>query len=154
MKRRIYWITPLNTAKKFDQQLHDDNDAPAKEAVANWIKARFEVEVEENTKYEVDLILRKNGVVIGYAEVEVRHWGYRYCPHHTIHVAKRKEKLLNSNLMTLFFAVTGDLSSAYWCQSDTVLRSPLVEVKNKYVSEQEYFYDVPVVDFSYATLRR
>jgi len=140
--------------KKFDKKLHDENDAPAKQAVANWIRSKWDVEVKENTQYEVDLVFLKDDKVVGYGEVEVRYWGSPYCPHPTIHIAKRKEKLLRNDLPTVFFAVNEFLTGAYWCGSKIILESPLVEVKNKYVSDDEYFYDVAIVDFRHAELEK
>jgi len=32
---------------------------------------------------------------------------------------------------------------AYWINADEIMSSPLIEVKNKAVANDEYFYDVP-----------
>lgn len=129
--------------KPFDQQLHDACDPPARNAVAEWLKNLWYVNASPNPdKYAVDLILSRNGQEFGFAEVEVRDWGMNFCPHDTIHIAKRKEKLFNHPRTTMY-VVTKEYTHAYWIRADKIKDCPVIEVPNRAVANDEYFYDVP-----------
>ena len=129
--------------KPFDQQLHDACDPPARNAVAEWLKNLWYVNASPNPdKYAVDLILSRNGQEFGFAEVEVRDWGMNFCPHDTIHIAKRKEKLFNHPRTTMY-VVTKEYTHAYWIRADKIKNCPVIEVPNRAVANDEYFYDVP-----------
>lgn len=129
--------------KPFDQQLHDACDPPARNAVAEWLKNLWYVNASPNPdKYAVDLILSRNGQEFGFAEVEVRDWGMNFCPHDTIHIAKRKEKLF-SHPRTTMYVVTKEYTHAYWIRADKIKDCPVIEVPNRAVANDEYFYDVP-----------
>lgn len=138
--------------KKFNQELHDQFDPPARKLVSEWISMKWGYKAENGSRYGVDLIIKRDDQPVAYAEVEVRQWGMRYCPFLTIHVASRKKKLLKNDLPTLFFAVADDFEHGYWCKSDDIVKAPMVEIKNKYVTNDEYFYDVPVEFFKYVRL--
>jgi len=100
--------------------------------------------------YGVDLIALREGNPVGFVEVEVRSWAY--CQYPTIHLAQRKDKLFQQDLPVLFFALTQDLSHAYWCRADIAKKYPLIEVKNFEVPNGELFFDVPVKEFKYVCL--
>ena len=137
--------------KQFNQQLHDKYDPPARKAVTDWVKMKWGLECRENPNvFGVDLIVLREGKRVGYIEVEVRNW--EYCHYPTIHIAHRKEKLFQQDLPTLFFALTHDLSHAYWCQAKIAKNYPLVEVKNFEVPNGEMFYDIPIERFKYVDL--
>ena len=137
--------------KKFNQELHDICDPPAREAVTRWIEMKWGLQATPHPdKYAVDLVVHRSGKAVGYVEVEVRQPNlYQY---ETIHVAQRKEKLFQANLPTLFFVLTGDLTHAFWTKTEFVLAAPLIEVKNTAVSDGEYFFDVPRKLFKYVDL--
>lgn len=137
--------------KQFNQQLHDKYDPPARKAVTDWVKMKWGLECRENPNvFGVDLIVLREGKRVGYIEVEVRNWAY--CHYPTIHVAHRKEKLFQQDLPTLFFALTQDLTHAYWCQAKVAKSYPLIEVKNFEVPNGELFFDIPVSQFKYVDL--
>jgi len=141
--------------KKFNQTIHDACDPLARKVVSNWMSQQCGMDCFPNDdKYGVDLLIKRENKVIGYIEVETRDWLQEdtKCPYKTIHVPERKHKLLNNNLITLFFAVTRDFKNAYWCKSDQILSSPLKEIPNKAINEGEYFYDVPIEKFFYIDL--
>lgn len=145
----------LMQTKKFNQELHDICDPPTREAVTKWLNMKWGVDAEPNPdKYAVDLVIKRAGKIVAYAEVEVRDWLQEstHCPYDTIHVAARKKKLLNNQLPTLFFAVTRDYKNAYWTKSDAILESPMREIKNTAVSDGEFFYDVPKKSWKYVDL--
>ena len=132
--------------KKFDQLLHDVYDGPARQAVAGWVKMKWGLDARDNpNKFGVDLICFRSDSPVGALEVEVRQEGFdRYG---SIHVAHRKAKLFQEGLPTLFFALTQDLSHAYWVKAKMIEGCPLIEVKNRYIPNGELFYDCPISMF-------
>ena len=135
--------------KPFEQDLHDKYDAPAKEAVANYlVKLGYEV-LPNPDKYGVDLLVMKGEKEIGVIEVEVRQWSPT-CPFSTIHVPERKTKFFNGN--SLFFALTKNMENAYWIESKEILKHPLKEVRNVKVTAGELFFDVPTTEFNFVIL--
>ena len=140
-----------NLVKKFDQKLFDKYDPPARKAVTDWMKMKWGLECIPNPNvYGVDLIALRGGSLVGFVEVEVRGWAY--CHYPTIHLAQRKDKLFEQDLPVLFFALTQDLSHAYWCKAEIAKRYPLIEVKNFEVPNGEMFYDIPTTEFKYVDL--
>lgn len=139
--------------KPFDQKLSDENDQRSRDAVKAYMQTAWGVKGYDFLMYEVDLIIKRDQSWVAFVEVEVRHWTSDLCPYPTIHVAKRKEKLLNQKLPVVFFAVTKSMKYAYWCKALDVLLSPVVEIKNKYVSSNEFFYDVPINKFKLIKLK-
>jgi hypothetical protein len=139
--------------KAFNQALHDAFDPPARDAVTSWLKTVHHVDAVPNPdKYAVDLVFSKNGQEIGFGEVEVRDWGMDFCPYKTIHIAQRKEKLF-SHPCTTMYVVTKNLTHAYWIRANKIKECPLVEVPNKEVANDEYFYDVPTHLWKFVDLR-
>jgi len=141
----------MSAYKPFSQYLHDVFDGPARKVVSDWVKMKWGLDVKDNpNKYGVDLICFRSGSPVGLLEVEVRQAGFDQ--HQTIHVGQRKDKLFQEGLPTLFFAVTQDLSRAYWVKADLIANCPLIEVHNKYVTKGEMFYDCPIQMFKIADL--
>ena len=137
--------------KKFNQQLHDQYDPPARKAVSDWIQMKWGADCIPNpNEFGVDLIVQREGKPVGYIEVEVRSWDF--CHYSTIHIAHRKEKLFQQDLPVLFFALTQDLTHAYWCHAKVAKGYPLIEVKNFEVPTGEMFFDIPVEKFKYVDL--
>jgi hypothetical protein len=136
--------------KPFEQELHDQYDAPAKEAIKQYLERNHGIAVDPNTdQYGVDLLITRDGKVIGYAEVEVRQWSPT-CPYPTIHVPLRKEKYFNDR--TLFFAITKDMKSAYWIQTLKIKEYPVKEISNYKIRSGELFFDVPTKEFQLVSL--
>lgn len=139
----------MSLVKAFEQDLHDKYDAPAKEAVANYL-AKLGYEILPNPdRYGVDLLVLDNHKVIGVVEVEVRQW-QPVCPFPTIHVPTRKTKFFNGK--ALFFALTHDMQHAYWIEAKDILKHPMKEVRNVKVTSGELFYDVPTNEFNFVEL--
>lgn len=133
--------------KQFDQQLHDTYDVEGREIVKHYIHVTYPhlKAVDNPDQYAVDLCIYREDTLAGYAEVEVRtNWKSEAFPFRTLHVPERKTKLLNNTLPTLFFSINEHMTHMFYCKAQTVLDSPLVNVPNKYVSNNEHFYDVPV----------
>lgn len=135
--------------KPFEQELHDQFDEPAKRKVAEFLERHCNVTVYPNPdKYGVDLLLCRDDICIGSAEVEVRQWSP--CPYSTIHIPQRKEKYFGER--TLFFALTKDLMYAYWIQTKFVKQYPLKEISNYKIPRGEMFFDVPIEQFNFEEL--
>ena len=135
--------------KKFDQDLHDKYDPPARAAVAAWIEMKWGLQALGNPdKYGTDLIVHRNKIPVGFAEVEVRQWN-PYCPFDTIHVPMRKKHMLEAP-KTLFFALTQDMTHAYWIKGEVALNHPFWEMKDD--TKHELYYDVPKNLFKYVDL--
>jgi len=135
--------------KKFDQDLHDKYDPPARAAVAEWISMKWGFTALDNPDiYGTDLIIHKGDNPIGFAEVEVRQWN-PYCPFDTIHVPVRKKHMLEV-LKTLFFALNQNMTHAYWIKGSTALAFPYWEMKDD--TKHELYYDVPKHLFKFVDL--
>ena len=141
----------MSAYKPFNQYLHDVYDAPARKAVSDWCSMKWGLDVRDNpNKFGVDLIAFRSNVPVGALEVEVRQVGFDQFG--SIHIAHRKDKLFQEGLPTLFFALTQDLSRAYWVKANLIANCPLIEVHNKYVNKGELFYDCPIQNFKIAEL--
>jgi hypothetical protein len=124
--------------KPFDQAVYEACDPPARDAVIKVIEREWGLSAKPNENiYKVDLVI--DGV--GYAEVEMRDWDE--CPFDTIHVPERKAKLFQNDMKTIYFVVSKSLYKCWYIDAGMILKSPLLEVKNKAISQGEYFYDVP-----------
>jgi hypothetical protein len=94
-------------------------------------------------KYKVDLLCKRAGKVIGYAEVEVREpYGNKF-PFTTVHVPARKVKLLDNGLPTVYFAVNRDFTRLMWVRTEKIAQYIPIEVPNKMIPNGECFYNVP-----------
>lgn len=135
--------------KPFDPTLHEKYDEAGRTAVKRFMERRFGVVCKDNPDvYGVDLIGYWRGQPKYFIEVEVRQWEPA-CTHSTIHVAKRKQKLFNNELRTLFFALSHSTNFGYYIDSEYVMNQPCIEVQNKLVKRGEYFYNVPLSYFVY-----
>ncbi len=124
-------------SKPFSRSLHDENDGPAKDAVWRFLFREWELDVQEGTTYGVDLVCYRDGELAGCVEVERRHNDLE--KFNTIHVPYRKKKFFESPNKTLLFAVTQNLTDAYWALGSTILQSPVEEKVNKYMKSEKFF---------------
>jgi hypothetical protein len=133
--------------KPFNQAVFDECDGISRSLVIDWLKRVHHLDAIGNPNmFGVDLVVFDNFMPVKYVEVEMRLWrdGWHYCPYSTIHVPLRKEKLFNNDLPTFMCVVNQYRKWAYWIDTDKILKAPIIEVKNKAVAKDEYFYDVPV----------
>jgi len=131
-------------AKKFDQSIHDATDAVSKEAMISFFR-ELGLPVEENLdKYGVDL-------VVPFCEIEQRAiWSGDTFPYETVHIPSRKSKFM---LLGVKYAVLNkELNRCLITDTATIKRYAQVEVRNNLVSQGEYFYDVPLKEFSLLNL--
>lgn len=135
--------------KKFDQQLHDKYDPPARAAVSAWLNNIWGLDCIDNPDiYGTDLLAYRAGKLVGSVEVEVRQWT-PFCPFDTIHVPVRKKHMLEVP-NTLFFALTQDMKNAYWIKGSEVFQFSTWEMKDE--TKHELYYDVPKKLFKYVDL--
>jgi hypothetical protein len=138
----------IGSYKPFDKKLSDKFDSPGRAFIKRAAKKKWNVLADDYEKYEVDLICRRNGEVIGYAEVEVRPDFIDQFPFSTVHIPSRKAKLMDNGLPTVYFVVNGSFDRLLWIKSTDALNFDLKEVKNRLVPNGEMFYDVPVDQFT------
>lgn len=133
--------------KQFNQEVHDACDPVARKAVIDFMASNWNLTAMPHPdKYKVDLVVENEFMVpVGYAEIEMRDW--EACPFPTIHIPRRKRKLFDNDLPTMYFVVSKGLKKAWWCNTEVILDCPLIEVPNRAVQDGEYFYDVEVTKF-------
>ena len=139
----------MGARKQFSQQLFQDNDELAKQAVEH-LKEHFNVEEfkDSETRYSVDREGWCGGKHTVNVEVEVKHnWkrGAKTFPYDTIHLPQRKGKYLNLDRPTHFVIFSSDMQGAITF-SDNIVQEygELKEVPNKFVARGEMFYNIPV----------
>ena len=132
--------------KPFDQNLYDIHDKATKEKVSRWITWWDSCEVREGQQFGVDLECYRGSELYALVEVESREFGGR-CSYDTIHVPYRKSKFYRSDVPVFLFAVDFGGQWGYFATMLSIVLSPLKTVRNKYVEDNEHFYDVPVSTF-------
>lgn len=133
----------LGPYKPFSVELHEQNDGPAKGAVARFIFREWGLDVEEGGTYDVDLRCYRNQELVGYAEVERRHNWVHDFPFETVHVPERKAKFLSLDLPMVLFSVRSDLEQALWCPGEEISLAPMVVSDNRLL-QGERFYSVGI----------
>ena len=132
--------------KPFNQAVFDECDPVSRTKVIEWLKRVHHLDAIGNPNmFGVDLVVFDRFVPKWYVEVEMRLWreNLHHCPYPTIHVPLRKNKLFDNDLPTFMCVVNHYQKWAYWINSERIMESPVIEVKNRAVAKDEYFYDVP-----------
>jgi len=143
--------------KDFDQKLHDKYDGPGKEVVINWLRTKGFEATENPNRYGIDIIIRKDGEVYGYGEVEVRPsaWVGKVFKFDDLNVPFRKYKkilpLVKASKRSLFFSVNGDYTAMFYCSGKKAIggnsfRQDTIHMKN------EKFLKVKLNDVRYEEL--
>lgn len=135
--------------KTFDPGLHLKNDDIAKQNGINLMNAIFRVNAIENPDtYGVDLLLMSDsGQNLGAAEVEVKYSWKDHFFFKTLHIPERKEKFAKQGVYFIVF--NQFLNKALLVEGQTLLNSPKKPVKNKFVKDGEFFFDVPIEECFY-----
>lgn len=132
----------IGIRKAFDQDLHDKHDPRGRAAAIKYFAKKGYEFVENPDKYGIDLVYPEKRCGL---EVEVkREWGDEDFIFSTVHVESRKGEMLQHPGPAAIMVFNSTLTLAWVISGRTVLKSPLVEVKNKEVASGEYFYDVSV----------
>ena len=139
--------------KQFNTELHEHYDEIGRLRAYKLFKQLYGIELIDNPdEYAVDLIAMRDNVKVGYVEVEVRPAWEGVFTFNTLHIPSRKKKLLTNDLPTALVAFNKQGSFCFICKDTVVLASPLIEVKNKYIPNGEFFYKVPVDKIRLITL--
>lgn len=137
----------MSTRKPFDKKMFDATDNPAREVIRDYI-GRSGLFVRDNPDtYGPDLIVYKGFKPLSFAEVEVKLvWKpeQNVFPWDTIQLPERKLKFLNLGLPIEFFILRADLERAVLIPDYVVSKSPIEEVKNKYVKVGELFCRIDI----------
>tara|TARA_Y100000593_G_scaffold3233_1_gene6396 strand:- start:2073 stop:2510 length:438 start_codon:yes stop_codon:yes gene_type:complete len=133
--------------KRFDIDWYITNDASGKKAVTCFLQKQG-LSVKENpNKYGIDLITNgttNKGRVFSSVPVEVERrqiWDKTF-PFPTVHVPERKTKFLKHYM--LYAVVNLKFNKVMFCSSDIIKQYKPIEIPNKAVANDEYFYDVPI----------
>ena len=125
--------------KKFNKENHKANDKPAKDLVIKFLQSKGLDAIENPNDYGID-------VMVSRYEVERRIiWKDKF-PFKTVHIPSRKSKFLKYNIM--YAVVNKDFDKIMLCKSSTIRKYKQIEVPNKSVPRGEYFYDVPIEEWS------
>jgi hypothetical protein len=137
----------MSTRKPFDKKMFDATDNPAREVIRDYI-GRSGLFVRDNPDtYGPDLIVYKGFKPLSFVEVEVKLvWKpeQNVFPWDTIQLPERKLKFLNLGLPIEFFILRADLERAVLIHDHVVAKSPIEEVKNKYVKVGELFCKIDI----------
>lgn len=143
-------IPLLSTSRSFRKDQFDLRDEPAKKA-ARAILEPMGYEVQNNPKrYEVDLLVFKDGEHLFNLEVEVKsHWGAGAFQYGDVQICERKQKYAMLDKPTYFMMFNRDLTQYLVIKDKDLLKSPLKEVPNKRHYSGEYFFKVPVAKITF-----
>src|SRR3990167_6020984 len=120
--------------KRFDPQLHKQNDKLARKYIRNILKGS-EYIVKDNPKVrEVDILVYQNGEHKFNIECEIKRvWRGSDFPYANVQFPERKGKYANLAKPTIFVMFNEDQSSYLALTGESLYSSPKVEVPNKYV---------------------
>ena len=124
--------------KEFNKESHAANDKPAKDLVIRFLQSKGIDATENPDKYGIDIIAPRY-------EVERREIWIDNFPFKTVHIPARKKKFLNYSIV--YAVVNRDFNKIMFCTSEIIKQSNLIEVPNKSVPKDEYFYDVPLEEW-------
>jgi hypothetical protein len=124
----------------FNENTHAEYDASAKTIITNYF-VKHGYEVEEGTKYGIDLKVFKDGVVKYYVEAEVKSkWSDSYP---TISVPYRKKKFFDADFdaPVFMFMLINDKKECFIIPSEVIKKSPVINKDTTF--GMDTFYDVP-----------
>lgn len=137
--------------KSFNRALYEAYDAPARDALVNYLTAKGHTIVNNEENYFVDVVTQKNGYTyFNEAEVKVA-WSGDWPTHWTeIRIPERKQRLLDKyegvNGVLNFYVFNRDLTAA-WRIKDTLLKQDsLREVFGRNIRKGEQFFHIPYTD--------
>ena len=125
--------------KKFNKENHKANDKPAKDLVIKFLQSKGLDAIENPNDYGIDVMVSR------YAVERRIIWKDKF-PFKTVHIPSRKSKFLKYNIM--YAVVNKDFDKIMLCKSSTIRKYKQIEVPNKSVPRGEYFYDVPIEEWS------
>lgn len=136
--------------KQFVEEQHALHDAEAK-AIAQqfWIKLGYTC-VENPDQYGVDLLVEGKGRKFG-CEVETKTgWHGPKFEFPNLRIPFRKRKFTDDRVT--FFVLNSGRTHAAVVSRQKLLKSPVVQVKNKMVPMGNYFYEIDLEDVEFINL--
>ena len=134
--------------KKFDQKLHDKYDHCARSIVSSFIcSQRYGIVVMANPDmYGPDLIIEDEAEdEVYYGECEIKNnWSGAKFPFKTVQFPLRKQKFMKLDKKCYFFMLNKEKTYVLTVDGKDILKSPVKEVKNKYIPNGEMFFQVPI----------
>ena len=131
--------------KRFDAELHRENDGPAVRAVLQYLHLQGIWAAQNDDKYGPDIVVYSGYTPSRYVEVEVkRGWGDTSFPFDSVHLPERKGKYLRKRLGIEYWILNSSLTRAVIIPDYALDSSLLEEVRNKLVSSGEQFYCIPL----------
>ena len=133
----------MKKRKPFNKEVWAANDGIGKQAVLQLLK-RMNVDAEENPNpYGVDIIVKDRSRTY---EVERRTIWETQWPFETVHIPERKNKFMKPGMV--YAVVNKDCNKVMLCSSETITQYPQRVVRNTAIAAGEYFYDVPVGEWT------
>jgi hypothetical protein len=139
----------MSVSKRFNRKLFEENDKRAKEALFDIFKDNKKYYIQENKrKYEVDILVfsKKDDNLVCYIECEIKggsSWKDGEFKYSDVNLPQRKEKHCWLDAPCIFIVFNKDNMKEYLTYtSNSVLKSPLVEVQNRFVAKGEMFYKI------------
>jgi hypothetical protein len=136
--------------KQFVEEQHALHDAEAK-AIAQhfWIKLGYTC-VENPDQYGVDLLVEGKGRKFG-CEVETKTgWHGPKFEFPNLRIPFRKKKFTEDRVT--FFVLNSGRTHAAVVSRQKLLKSPVVQIKNKMVPMGDYFYEIDLEDVEFINL--
>lgn len=134
----------MSERKRFDRELFEKYDKAAREVTTKVLKAKGYDVVEHPDRYAQDLIAYMPLDDYEFnVECEVKRvWKDSVFPYESVQLPQRKEKFFDGK--TRFFIWNEPLTHAatFWCLDLQDLLP--VEVPNKYMYKDEYFFQIPL----------
>lgn len=135
----------MSIKKRFDPNLHADNDDLCRTAVKELLKDTKYNIVPNPKQRGVDLLVYdENGKHIANIECERKLvWSGEEFKYEDINFPHRKEKYAILEKPTVFIMFNKEMDNYLTVTGDVLISSPLKEVPNKYLYKGEMFYKVP-----------
>lgn len=144
------------TRKLFDRDLYEKYDALAKDKILSLIDKRVYKVVENPKKRGVDLLVysRKDDKHLFNIETEVKRvWKTKTFEYDSVQFPERKKKFAKLEVPTLFVMFSEDTKNYLVVKDKDLLKSPCIEVPNRYCYKGEYFYQVPLKKVSFDNIK-
>lgn len=132
------------TRKAFDRDLFNKNDEEARENTIQYLEWYGYNVVPHPNPYAQDLVAtdRRNGKRF-LVECEIKRlWKCESFPFDSVQLPERKRKFFDEKTLFFIWNDYGSTAITFW--SDKISHLEPVEVKNKYVSEGELFFQIPL----------
>lgn len=136
--------------KQFVEEQHAIHDSEAKEAVWKfWVELGYEC-IENPHEYGIDLLVEGNGRKFG-CEVEVKTgWHGPEFNYPILRIPFCKQKFTNDRVT--FFVLNSGRTHTAVVSRQKLLKSPVVQVKNKMVPMGGYFYEIALENVEFVNL--